>query len=40
MAKSNVIPHKVPAVVKAWLKKEVELQKKLHQKIAKQYLNL
>ena len=36
MAKSNVIPHKVPASVKAWLKKEVDLQKKLHQKIAKQ----
>ena len=32
---SNVIPHKVPAAVKAWLKKEVELQVKLHRKIAK-----
>ena len=36
MVKSNVIPHKVPASVKAWLKKEVALQKKRHQKIAKQ----
>jgi hypothetical protein len=36
MAKSNVIPHKVPAAVKAWLKKEVELSKKLHRKIAKE----
>jgi hypothetical protein len=35
MAKSNVIPHKVSASVKAWLKKEVELHKKLHRKIAK-----
>ena len=36
MAKSNVIPHKVPAAIKAWLKKEVELNKKLHRKIAKE----
>jgi hypothetical protein len=31
-----VIKHKVSTVVKAWLKKEAALQKKLHAKIAKE----
>ena len=33
---AKVIPHKIPAAVKAWLKKEVELNKKLHKKIARE----
>ena len=31
---SSVIPHKVPKAVKDWLRKEKEIQKKLHKKIA------
>jgi len=33
---AHTIKHKVPAIVKAWLKKEVALQKVLHKKIAKE----
>jgi hypothetical protein len=33
---AHTIKHKVPAIVKAWLKKEVGLQRKLHKKIARQ----
>jgi hypothetical protein len=33
---AQTIKHKVPAVVKAWLKKEIALQRKLHKKIAKE----
>jgi hypothetical protein len=33
---AQTIKHKVPTAVKAWLKKEVQLQKQLHKKIAKQ----
>lgn len=33
---AHTIPHKVPTAVKAWLKKEVALQKQLYQKISKQ----
>ena len=32
---AKTIPHKVPAAVKAWIKKEVKLQRALHKKIAK-----
>lgn len=30
------IPHKISPAIKAWLKKEIAEQKKLHKKIAKQ----
>ena len=33
---AHTIKYKIPAAVKAWVKKEIELQKKLHKKIAKQ----
>jgi hypothetical protein len=33
---AHTIKHKVPAAVKAWIKKEVEGQRKLYKKIAKQ----
>jgi hypothetical protein len=33
---ANTIPHKVPASTKAWIKKEIKLQKELYKKIAKQ----
>jgi hypothetical protein len=32
---ANPIPHKVPAAVKAWIKKEIKIQRALHKKIAK-----
>jgi len=32
---AHTIKHKVPAAVKAWIKKEIALQKQLHKKIAK-----
>ena len=37
---AHTIKHKLPAVVKAWLKKEVALQKQLHKKIAKEMNDL
>jgi len=33
---AHTIKHKVPAAVKAWIKKEIKLQRELHKKIAKQ----
>jgi len=30
------IKHKIPAAVKAWIKKEVKLQRELHKKISKE----
>lgn len=33
---AHTIKHKVPAVVKAWIKKEIKLQIALHKKIAKE----
>ena len=33
---SHTIKHKVPAAVKAWIKKEIAGQRKLHKKIAKE----
>ncbi len=33
---AHTIKHKVPAIVKAWLKKEIALQKALHKKISKE----
>jgi len=31
---AHTIPHKVPAAIKAWIKKEIKIQRDLHKKIA------
>jgi hypothetical protein len=33
---AHTIKHKMPAAVKAWIKKEIKIQKDLHKKIAKE----
>jgi len=33
---AQTIKHKIPAAVKAWIKKEVEIQRQLHRKISKE----
>ena len=33
---AHTIKHKIPAVVKAWLKKEIKIQRDLHKKISKE----
>ena len=33
---SQTIKHKIPAVVKAWIKKEIKIQRDLHKKISKE----
>ena len=33
---AHTIKHKIPAVVKAWIKKEIKIQRDLHKKISKE----
>lgn len=33
---AQTIKHTIPAAVKAWIKKEIEIQRQLHKKISKQ----
>ena len=33
---AQTIKHKVPAAVKAWIKKEIKIQRELHKKISKE----
>ena len=33
---AHTIKHKVPAAVKAWIKREIQIQKALHKKISKE----